>query len=75
MRLQYCHDNDIIVESYSPLGSTGASHREDSVVVEIAKAHGVDPANILISWQAARGCVVLPKSVTPSRIIANFQGA
>lgn len=71
--VKYCQDNDIVIESYSPLGSAGASHREDAVVIEIAKAHGVDPANILISWQAARGIVVLPKSVTPSRIVANFK--
>lgn len=40
---------------------------------ELAKKHKVGPANILISWQVARGIVVLPKSVTPSRIESNFQ--
>lgn len=72
--VEWCIANNIIVQSYSPLGSTGAVQRDDSVVVEIAKAHGVDPANILISWQVARGAVVLPKSVTPSRIVSNFKG-
>jgi diketogulonate reductase-like aldo/keto reductase len=42
-------------------------------VQELAKKHKVGPANILISWQVARGIVVLPKSVTPSRIESNFQ--
>ncbi|ORY77579.1 NADP-dependent oxidoreductase domain-containing protein [Leucosporidium creatinivorum] len=65
--------NGILLEAYSPLGSTGAPQLEDEVVQEIAKAHKVDPANVLISWQIQRGLVVLPKSVTPSRIKSNFQ--
>ncbi|GAA6032988.1 hypothetical protein JCM8097_000086 [Rhodosporidiobolus ruineniae] len=65
--------HDILVESYSPLGSTGAPQMEDPVVVELAKKYDTGPANILISWQVGRGVVVLPKSVTPSRIKSNFQ--
>jgi hypothetical protein len=33
----------------------------------------VSPATILISYQVNRGCVVLPKSVTPSRITENLK--
>ena len=47
---------------------------QDEVVQAIAKAHNVTPAQVLISWQAARGVIVLPKSVTPDRIKSNFQG-
>ncbi|GAA5868949.1 hypothetical protein JCM16303_000314 [Sporobolomyces ruberrimus] len=65
--------NDILLEAYSPLGSTGAPQLEDSVVKEIAKAHNTQPANVLISWQVARGIVCLPKSVTPERIRSNFE--
>ncbi|KAI5478194.1 hypothetical protein MNV49_005361 [Pseudohyphozyma bogoriensis] len=70
--LAWAKKTGIILEAYSPLGSTGAVYRDDPVFRDIAKEHGVDPANILISWQVERGCVVLPKSVTPSRIISNF---
>jgi diketogulonate reductase-like aldo/keto reductase len=73
-RSQWSKKNGILLEAYSPLGSTGAPQLEDKVVQEIAKAHKVDPANVLISWQVQRGLVVLPKSVTPSRIKSNFQG-
>ncbi|GAA5909634.1 glycerol 2-dehydrogenase (NADP(+)) GCY1 [Sporobolomyces salmoneus] len=65
--------NDILLEAYSPLGSTGAPQLEDPVVQEIAKAHNTQPANVLISWQVARGIVCLPKSVTPDRIRSNFE--
>lgn len=72
---QWSQENKVLLESYSPLGSTGAPQMEDPVVKEIAAAHGATPAQVLISWQAARGIVVLPKSVTPDRIKSNFEGA
>ncbi|ETS61983.1 hypothetical protein PaG_03534 [Moesziomyces aphidis] len=65
--------NDILPQAYSPLGSTGASQASLSVVDEIAKKHGVQGANVLISWQVARGCNPLPKSVTPARIENNIK--
>ncbi|GAA5844138.1 hypothetical protein JCM5353_005565 [Sporobolomyces roseus] len=65
--------NDILLEAYSPLGSTGAPQLEDPIVQELAKKHKTRPANILISWQVYRGVVCLPKSVTPDRIKSNFE--
>lgn len=72
--VQWSKENGILVESYSPLGSTGAPQMEDEVVQAIAKSHGATPAQVLISWQAARGVIVLPKSVTADRIKSNFKG-
>lgn len=71
---QWSAANGILLESYSPLGSTGAPQLDDNVVKSIADAHKVDPANVLISWQVQRGLVCLPKSVTASRIKSNFEG-
>ncbi|BGP56204.1 hypothetical protein JCM8202_002095 [Rhodotorula sphaerocarpa] len=71
--VKWCREHDILVQAYSPLGSTGAPQLENPVVQEIAKAHNATPAQVLISWQAARGVIVLPKSVTPDRIRSNFQ--
>lgn len=39
----------------------------------MAAKYKVTPATILISYQVNRGCVVLPKSVTPSRIEGNLK--
>lgn len=43
-------------------------------VQEISQALGITPAQVIISWVAQRGVIVLPKSVTPSRIIENLEG-
>lgn len=65
--------HNILIEAYSPLGSTKGSIREDEQVKKIANDLGVDPAQLLISWNIQRGDVVLPKSVTESRIISNLK--
>lgn len=69
----FCKENGIIIEAYSPLGSTNSPILTNETVVELAKKYGVQPATILISWAVWRGTVVLPKSVTPSRIESNFE--
>lgn len=40
-------------------------------VKAIAKELGITPAQVIISWHVQRGVIVLPKSVTPSRIEEN----
>lgn len=71
--LEFCRQNEILIQSYSPLGSTDSPLLEDDVVVKIAGKYGVAPATILTSWAIWRGTVVLPKSVTPTRIESNFK--
>ena len=44
----------------------------DEEVVKIAKKNDTSVATALISYQIQRGCIVLPKSVTPERITSNF---
>jgi len=71
--LKWSKENGVVLQAYSPLGSTGAKERDHPEIVKLAKKHNVDPANVLISWQVQRGAVCLPKSVTPSRIESNFK--
>lgn len=64
----------IVTESWSPLGQGGAV-LSDPVITSIAAAHGATPAQVVIAWHLAIGNVVIPKSVTPSRISENFAAA
>ena len=57
------------MEGYSPLKGTNLS---DPVLVDIAEAHGVTPAQVVLRWHLAHGITVIPKSVNPERIAANF---
>ena len=60
----------IATEAWSPLAQ-GAVLR-DPAVVAIAEAHGVSPAQAVLRWHLQQDRIVIPKSVTPSRIAENF---
>jgi len=60
----------VAVESYSPLGR-GAMLSEP-VLVDIAKAHGKSPAQVIIHWHLQEGLIVLPKTSSIDRVSENF---
>lgn len=64
------HDGKIITpEAYCPLGHGNLG---DPVIAKIAEEHKTQPANIVLSWGISRHTVVLPKSVTCTRIRSNL---
>ena len=63
--------NGILTEAWSPLAS-GGDVLEDEKVAAIAAKHGVTPAQAILRWHLDLGNVVIPTSVTPSRIAENF---
>eukprot|EP01121_Diplochlamys_sp_Union-15-3_P010360 TRINITY_DN28_c0_g1_i1.p1 TRINITY_DN28_c0_g1~~TRINITY_DN28_c0_g1_i1.p1 ORF type:complete len:316 (-),score=57.20 TRINITY_DN28_c0_g1_i1:70-1017(-) len=77
--IQYARSKNIVVTAYSPLGSPSRPNSnstdpvllEDPKLAEIGKAHNKSPAQVALRWQIERGVVVIPKSVTPSRIKSN----
>jgi diketogulonate reductase-like aldo/keto reductase len=62
----------IITEAWSPLGQGKTEVLADPEVVRIAKEHDATPAQVVLAWHLAIGNVVIPKSVTPSRIEENL---
>ncbi|GAA3883908.1 aldo/keto reductase [Saccharothrix violaceirubra] len=60
----------IVTEAWSPLAQ-GALLGEDAIA-SIAAKHGRTPAQVVLRWHLQLGNVVIPKSVTPSRIAENF---
>jgi 2,5-diketo-D-gluconate reductase A len=63
-------DLGIATEAWGPLGQGRAL--DDQVIGRIAEAHGRSPAQAIIRWHLQLENVVIPKSVTPERIEANF---
>ncbi|WP_284977247.1 aldo/keto reductase [Arthrobacter sp. efr-133-TYG-104] len=61
----------ILTQAWSPLGQ-GGELLENATIAEIAEKHGATPAQVVIAWHLAIGNVVIPKSVTESRIQENF---
>jgi diketogulonate reductase-like aldo/keto reductase len=59
------------VEAWSPLGQ-GKGLLEVPAIVAIARKHDRTPAQVVLRWHIQLGNVVIPKSVTPSRIKENI---
>ncbi|MEU7070398.1 aldo/keto reductase [Streptomyces narbonensis] len=61
----------IATEAWSPLGQ-GKGILEVPAILAIARKHGRTPAQVVLRWHLQLGNVVIPKSVTPSRIRENI---
>ncbi len=83
--LDFCHQENILVTAYSPLGSkdraAGLKAKDEpdllgnSLINEIANNHNISPAQVLLAWAVNRGTAVIPKSVNPERIKQNLAAA
>ena len=68
--LEYCKKENIKVTAHTPFRDGRVF--KDPVLKEIAEKHGKTVAQVVLSWHMSRGIIVIPKSVTPSRIKENF---
>jgi 2,5-diketo-D-gluconate reductase A len=62
--------NGIATESWSPLGQ--GSLVTDETLAGIGRKYGKTPAQVILRWHLDNGLVVIPKSVTPSRMRENI---
>ena len=69
---EYHAEQGIATEAWSPLGQ-GKGLLEVPAIVAIAQKHGRTPAQVVLRWHLQLGNVVIPKSVTPSRIKENIE--
>jgi diketogulonate reductase-like aldo/keto reductase len=72
-------EHGIITQAWSPIGGITfyrngehTSTLEDTVIVEIAQAHGKSAAQVMIRWGVQHGRSVIPKSTKPKRIAENI---
>ena len=61
----------IATEAWSPIGQ-GKGLLDDPVIGAIAERVGKSPAQVVLRWHVQLGNLVIPKSVTPSRIRENI---
>ncbi|WP_042220485.1 aldo/keto reductase [Oceanobacillus manasiensis] len=67
----FCDKHNIYLEAWSPL-MQGGEVLNNSVVTNIADKYSKTPAQVILRWHLQYNNIVIPKSVTPSRIEENF---
>lgn len=69
--VEFCTDNKILVQGWSPLGR--GKVLEDEKLKVIAKTYNKSVAQLSIRWALQNKVLPLPKSTTPHRIKENFE--
>jgi diketogulonate reductase-like aldo/keto reductase len=62
-------ERGVVLEGYSPLRDTTLTN---PVIAQVAGAHQVSPAQVVLRWHVEHGIPVIPKSQNPERIAANI---
>lgn len=65
----FCKTNDIVITAWSPLGR--GKVLQDETIKAIGEKYGKSIAQTIIRWHLQSDHIVIPKSVTPSRIEEN----
>lgn len=68
--VDFCHQHNIAIEAWSPLGTGRLLQNE--TLTNIASKYNKSVAQLCIRWSLQHGVIPLPKSITPERIIQNF---
>jgi len=66
--LEAHHSRRVQLEGYSPLKTMNLRDRR---LEQIAKGHGVTPAQVVLRWHIQHRIVAIPKSTNPQRIAEN----
>ena len=68
-------EKGIVVQGWYPLGGRGHTEEllNDPVISEIAEAHGVTSAQVILRWNLQKGVVVIPGSSNPEHIQKNTE--
>lgn len=69
--IEYCHQNNIAVEAYSPLAHAKVGS-DDPLLRDLAEKYHKSFAQIMLRWLIEQDLIILPKSVTPKRIQENI---
>lgn len=70
--IEFCNENKIVVEAYSPLARRDDILFKNELVHKIAEKHNKTIAQVALRWGLQNNFVVLPKSKTEKFIKENF---
>lgn len=70
----FIQEKGIVVQAWFPLGGRGHTKEllENETIMEIADAHGVSSAQVILRWDLQRGVIVIPGSSNPEHIKENL---
>jgi diketogulonate reductase-like aldo/keto reductase len=68
----YNREHNIITQPWSPLGNGNEELLNNKALKAIAEKYHKTVPQVILKWHLQEGFVVIPKSVTPSRIEENF---
>lgn len=73
--IPFIQEKGIVVQGWYPLGGRGhtAELLGDTVISEIAAAHHVSSAQVILRWNLQKGVVVIPGSSNPDHIKENTE--
>ena len=71
--IPFIQEKGIVVQGWYPLGGRGHTGEllSDPVISEIANAHEVSSAQVILRWNLQKGVVVIPGSSNPDHIKEN----
>ncbi|MCA1060317.1 aldo/keto reductase [Rossellomorea aquimaris] len=69
--IEFCQQNDILVEAYSPIGHGAVLDHEE--VKAIADQYGVSVAQLCLRYDIQLGLVVIPKTANPDHMKNNAE--
>ena len=70
----FIQEKGIAVQAWFPLGGRGHTKEllENKTIMEIAEAHKVSSAQVILRWDLQRGVIVIPGSSNPDHIKENL---
>ena len=70
----FIQSKNIVVQSWYPLGGRGYTKTllNDDTIKNIAAAHNVTPAQVILRWNLQRGIIAVPGSSNPKHIAENL---
>ena len=70
----FIQEKGIVVQCWYPLGGRGYTAKllGDETITQIAQAHGVSSAQVILRWDLQRGIGVIPGSSNPEHIRENL---